>query len=399
MKRKLLLTLLISIMSLSASAYHFMVDGIAYDITSDSESVSVTYTTSAYPTASKHSSYSGNIVIPSKVTYSGKTYTVKVIDFDAFCWCDGLTSVTIPNSVTSIGQSAFESCSGLTSVTIPNSVTSIGVCAFSHCSGLTSVTIPNSVTSIGDYAFSKCSGLSKVNIESIESWCSINFSSITSHPFFSSENGHLFMNGTEVTSLTIPQSISKLNSFVFYGCSGLTSVTIPNSLTSIGVCAFSHCSGLTSVTIPNSVTSIGGYAFSNCSGLTSVTIPNSVTSIGEGAFRNCSSLASVNIPKTVTDIGSYAFYGCSALESFHSRIERPGGVVTYGSNIFDYTTKQKATLYIPKDTKILYFNTLPWSEFLNIQEEGDSEPIKGDVNGDGKLDVTDVTALINMILQ
>ena len=87
------------------------------------------------------------------------------------------------------------------------------------------------------------------------------------------------------------------------------------------------------------------------------------------------------------------------MESFHSRIERPGGVVTYGSNIFDYTTKQKATLYIPKDTKILYFNTLPWSEFLNIQEEGDSEPIKGDVNGDGKLDVTDVTALINMILQ
>ncbi|MDY4912014.1 MAG: leucine-rich repeat protein [Sodaliphilus sp.] len=399
MKRKLLLTLLISIMSLSASAYHFMVDGIAYDITSDSESVSVTYTTSAYPTASKHSSYSGNIVIPSKVTYSGKTYTVKVIDFDAFCWCDGLTSVTIPNSVTSIGQSAFESCSGLTSVTIPNSVTSIGVCAFSHCSGLTSVTIPNSVTSIGGYAFSKCSGLSKVNIESIESWCSINFSSITSHPFFSSENGHLFMNGTEVTSLTIPQSISKLNSFVFYGCSGLTSVTIPNSLTSIGAYAFYRCDGLTSVTIPNSVTSIGGYAFSNCSGLTSVTIPNSVTSIGEGAFRNCSSLASVNIPKTVTDIGSYAFYGCSELESFHSRIERPGGVVTYGSNIFDYTTKQKATLYIPKDTKILYFNTLPWSEFLNIQEEGDSEPIKGDVNGDGKLDVTDVTALINMILQ
>ena len=399
MKRKLLLTLLISIMSLSASAYHFMVDGIAYDITSDSESVSVTYTTSAYPTASKHSSYSGNIVIPSKVTYSGKTYTVKVIDFDAFCWCDGLTSVTIPNSVTSIGQSAFESCSGLTSVTIPNSVTSIGVCAFESCSGLTSVTIPNSVTSIDDYAFSKCSGLSKVNIESIESWCSINFSSITSHPFFSSENGHLFMNGTEVTSLTIPQSISKLNRFVFYGCSGLTSVTIPNSLTSIGAYAFYRCDGLTSVTIPNSVTSIGGYAFSNCSGLTSVTIPNSVTSIGEGAFRNCSSLASVNIPKTVTDIGSYAFYGCSALVSFHSRIERPGGVVTYGSNIFDYTTKQKATLYIPKDTKILYFNTLPWSEFLNIQEEGDSEPIKGDVNGDGKLDVTDVTALINMILQ
>ena len=120
-------------MSLSASAYHFMVDGIAYDITSDSESVSVTYTTSACPTASKHSSYSGNIVIPSKVTYSGKTYTVKVIDFDAFCWCDGLTSVTIPNSVTSIGEGAFRNCSSLASVNIPKTVTDIGSYAFADC--------------------------------------------------------------------------------------------------------------------------------------------------------------------------------------------------------------------------------------------------------------------------
>ena len=158
-----------------------------------------------------------------------------------------LTSVTIPNSVTSIGDHAFRGCSGLTSVTIPNSVTSIGSGAFYGCSGLTSVTIPNSVTSIGGGAFQRCSGL---------------------------------------TSVTIPNSVTSIGDYAFQGCSGLTSVTIPNSVTSIGDYAFQGCSGLTSVTIPNSVTSVGNYAFKGCSSLTSVTIPNSVTSIGRDAFYN-----------------------------------------------------------------------------------------------------------------
>ena len=153
--------------------------------------------------------YSGDIVIPSSVTYNSVSYSVTSIGGFAFSGCTGLTSVTIPNSVTSIGDRAFHDCSGLTSVTISNSVTSIGYQAFYGCASLTSVTIPNSVTSIGDHAFDDCKGL---------------------------------------TSVTIPNSVTSIGRYAFHDCSGLTSVTIGNSVTSIGKWAFSGCSGLTSVT-------------------------------------------------------------------------------------------------------------------------------------------------------
>ena len=111
-----------------------------------------------------HKSFSGDLVIPSKVTYNEEKYYVVCIDEEAFKWCYGLTSVTIPNSVTSIEGATFAGCSGLTSVTIPNSVTSIGEWAFEGCESLTSVSIPNSVTSIGNSAFSDCSGLTSVSV-------------------------------------------------------------------------------------------------------------------------------------------------------------------------------------------------------------------------------------------
>ena len=144
---------------------------------------------------------------------------------NAFYGCSGLTSLTIPSSVTSIGEWAFSGCSGLTSLTIPSSVTEIGGGAFSGCSGLTSLTIPSGVTSIGEWAFSGCSGL---------------------------------------TSLTIPSGVTSIGDNAFSGCSGLTSLTIPSGVTSIGRAAFESCSGLKSLTIPSGVTSIGNYVFANC---------------------------------------------------------------------------------------------------------------------------------------
>ena len=188
------------------------------------------------------------VVIPKK--YNGKP--VKEIGNVAFSFCELITSVTIPNSVTSIGDSAFRYCSSLTSVTIGNSVTSIGSSAFRGCTSLTSVTIPDSVTLILSYAFSDCTNL--------------------------------------------------------------TSVTIGNSVTSIGASAFDSCTNLTGVTIPDSVTSIGDHAFRDCSSLTSVTIPDSVTSIGDSAFYKCYKLvevinhSSLNITAGSEDHGYVAYY-------------------------------------------------------------------------------------------
>ena len=377
-------TLILSVFfSISASAYRVEVDGIYYDISG----TTATITESRY--------YSGDIVIPESITYKGSKYPVTSIGWYAFEGCSSLTSVTIPNSVTSIGDRAFEGCSGLTSVTIPNSVTSIGDYAFSFCYGLTSITIPNSVTSIGSSAFWNCSSL---------------------------------------TSIIIPNSVTSIGNEAFSGCSGLISVTIPNSVTSIGYCAFYQCSGLTSVTIPNSVTSIGSCAFSACSGLTSVTIPNSVTSIGYSAFYGCSGLTSITIPNSVTSIGDKAFYDCkinklyydcsirvglysyylkeltigdnimvvgdyfkqahltkivlgknvthirpeafeqSNLEEFTITSEEPPYLYT---NVFGTQDLSTATLYVPESKTGYYQTTEPWSKFgkvLTLSGETPEEP-------------------------
>ena len=274
-----------------------------------------------------------NAVIYESLFYQGVTYNVVGIEDYAFMctytengWeylsCSSLTSVTIPNSVTSIGNSAFYDCSSLTSVTIPNSVTSIDDWAFGNCSSLTSVTIPNSITSIGNSVFDSCVNLTSVNIPnsvtSIGEQAFLDCSSLTSITIpnsVTSIGNRAFRNCTSLTSVNIGNSVTSIGELAFYDCSSLTSIDIPNSVTSIGDFAFYDCSSLTSVNIGNSVTSIGGYAFANCSSLTSVNIPNSVTSIGGGVFYNCSSLTSVNIGNSVTSIEGGTFAECSSLTS------------------------------------------------------------------------------------
>ena len=173
-------------------------------------------------------------------------------------------------------------------------VTWIVNCAFCSCTNLTSVTIPNSVTNIGTQAFFNC---------------------------------------TSLTSVTIPNSVISLGSYVFHGCPSLTNVTIGNSVTSIGNGTFSECTGLTSIIIPNSVISIGDYVFFDCSSLTSVIIGNSVTSIGSYAFSRCTSLTSMAIPNSVTSIGNSpnspyfsnpgVFYGCTSLTNLSVAAANP----------------------------------------------------------------------------
>ena len=222
-------------------------------------------------------------------------------------------AVTIPDSVTSIGNGAFEDCVGLTSITIPNSVTSIGNGAFVGCSGLTSVTIPNSVTSIGERVLVGCTGLTEIQVETGNQ----NYTSVDGVLFTKDMKTIVAYPGGKKGAYAIPNSVTIIKKHTFQACTGLTSITIPNSVTFIEEFAFAYCRGLTSVTIPSSVTVIGRVAFINCTGLTSVTIPNSVTYIGDLVFSECTGLTSVTIPSSATRIGAGTFGGCEGLKDVY----------------------------------------------------------------------------------
>ena len=306
MKKQLLLFVMM-VLPFMASAHDIEVKNaddvtIYYNYINNGTELEVTFRGSSYDSYSGE--YQGNVVIPEEVTYMNRTLKVTSIGDDAFMFCEGLTSVTIPNSVTSIEKCAFYGCYGLTSIAIPNSVTSIGNFAFYFCYGLTSVTIGNSVTSIGESAFDGCSGL---------------------------------------TSVTIPNSVTSIGNYAFHGCFTLTSITIGNSVTSIGSSAFCNCSGLTSITIGNSVTSIGDGAFDGVDLTTVVSlIENPFVIVGKSSSSNAFSVNTFNnatlyVPKDTRE----KYKATDGWKDFVKIVE---GTPT-GIKVIENTQNKNATVY------------------------------------------------------
>ncbi len=264
-----------------------------------------------------------------------------IIHSETFWSCHKVGSITLPNTLTSIGSNAFRACSSLVNITIPTSVTSIGDYAFRGCT-FTSIVIPNSVMTMGARIFELSTSITEITIPFVGASREATGNQAKLGYVFGTENatglyaagGYYLPDGLVKVVITDTENIEQ---YAFQDCKSLTNITLPSSLTSIGQNAFNGCIGLTTITIPDDVTSISENAFKGCTGLTSITIPNAVTTIGENAFSGCSGLTEITLPfigKSKTATGTDARFGY-----IFGKTSYPGGDLTNGFYIPSMLTK------------------------------------------------------------
>lgn len=393
-------------------AYDFESGGVYFNIISDSERyVEVTYYGDYWTYI--ESIYEGNIVIPSTVQYNGCEYSVKSIGQYAFYGCQSLTSITIPEGVTSLEHMCFAQCKGLLSISLPQSISCINYAVFWGCSSLTAISLPDKMERIESNAFGECVNLKTINLPE-------GIPAIYNSTFY---------NCRSLTSISIPESVGMIGSEAFFGCSDITSLLIPKNVYSIENSAFIGCYGLNSITvdpsnrmydsrdncnaiietctnsiiigcpntvIPQSVTEIDWYAFSGitdfgsiisnsphieCSkdynavinittktliaGHSNTIIPDGVTCIGRYAFGDCKDLVSIDIPDGVTCIGDDAFRGCINL----SAIELPESLITIGNSAFCECEKL-ADIIFPNRLMSIGYDAFYRTKWYNNQSDG-----------------------------
>lgn len=388
------------------SAYDFVSGGIYYSVNSTGATVE---------NNGSFNTYSGNVTIPSSVTYSGNTYTVVSIGYQAFKGSTGLKSVTLPNTIMYLANESFYGCTSLTSINLPSSITAIYNNVFVNCSGLTSVycnwETPKSFN-VNNFSSSTYSSATlyvpagKVSAySSVAPWSS--FSTIKEAPVSFTYNGISYFqtgdntvkvikksSGNYSGSITIPSSVTyngktysvtAIDEQAFRYATGMTSVSLPNTIVYMGYAAFSG-SGLTSITLPNSLSSLDfsvfmdcmslktvkigsglkkltAFTFIRCKALESISIPNTVTEISYEVFEDCINLKTVEIGSGVTSIDRYAFKGCTSLEKVICHAMTPPSLV---STTFDTSAYGSATLVVHPASEPAYKGANYWKNFTSI---------------------------------
>ncbi|MGI6714393.1 MAG: leucine-rich repeat domain-containing protein [Bacilli bacterium] len=309
-----------------------------------------------------------------QVTFSGDLIT----EISAYCFafCSLLNEINLPANVTKLGGGAFMG-TALTTFTIPEMVTEIGNSLFSNCFQLTKVTFAgNLITAIPRYCFGGCRALTEINIPSTVtaigysafSYCA--FTSFTLEENVTTIEGSVFFYCDKLTEVTITsEEITAIPSDFFNGCSALTTVNLPNSITALGDWAFREC-GLTSFTIPEQVVSLGQYLFYGCNKLTAVTFAgNLLAEISQYCFFNCTTLNDITLPSSITKIKMGAFYKCEALTSMNL----PSGLTTIEARAFS-TCKNITEIIIPLSVTTIGENAFVSCNSLTIYAEAPSKP-------------------------
>ena len=299
MRKLFLITMFLCMTFFNAMAQKTVtIDGIKYHIENGEATIAV-----------QDETLSGDIVIPESISYDENNYSVVRATNGAFQNTD-ITGITLPNSITSLGNSCFKLCNKLTSVKLPDNITSLGDETFMTCSKLSSINIPNTLTSLGEFCLAFCN---------------------------------------------------------------ITKLTLPNSITNLGNNCFQSCENLETITLPQNITNLPAYCFHDCKKLSGITLHEGITSLGESCFEGCSSLTSLKLPKSINKItGSIftsCFENCSNLSEVTCQWDNLDGI-DVGSDAFNNIFSE-AKLYIPKGTTAMYKAKEPWSNFKYISEEND----------------------------
>lgn len=299
MRKLFLITMFLCMTFFNAMAQKTVtIDGIKYHIENGEATIAV-----------QDETLSGDIVIPESISYDENNYSVVRATNGAFQNTD-ITGITLPNSITSLGNSCFKLCNKLTSVKLPDNITSLGDETFMTCSKLSSINIPNTLTSLGEFCLAFCN---------------------------------------------------------------ITKLTLPNSITNLGNNCFQSCENLETITLPQNITNLPAYCFHDCKKLSGITLHEGITSLGESCFEGCSSLTSIKLPKSINKITGSIFNGCfencSNLSEVTCQWDNLDGI-DVGSDAFNNIFSE-ARLYIPKGTTEIYKAKEPWSKFKYIIEDND----------------------------